>query len=98
MTKVVIKLSIEFFFEYTNDEHDAIWIDSIKRLIESKLFSYNIVLSGDDFIFPLNGRDLQNLNIAGKAIGDAIKKAKDYWHTNNNMPNKLELINYLSKK
>ncbi len=44
----MIKLSIEFVFEYTNDEHDTIWIDSIKRLIESKRFSYSIVLSGDD--------------------------------------------------
>jgi predicted house-cleaning noncanonical NTP pyrophosphatase (MazG superfamily) len=73
MTKVVIKLSIEFFFEYTNDEQDAIWLDSIKRLIESKLFSYNIVLSGDDLEkHILNIFKEKNL----MRIGDFIKKIK----------------------
>ena len=73
MTKVVIKLSIEFFFEYTNDEQDAIWLDSIKRLIESKLFSYNIVLSGDDLEkHILNIFKDKNL----MRIGDFIKKIK----------------------
>ena len=73
MTKVVIKLSIEFFFEYTNDEHDAIWIDSIKRLIESKLFSYNIVLSGDDLEKHIL-KIFKEKNLM--RIGDFIKKIK----------------------
>ena len=73
MTKVMIKLSIEFFFEYTDDDHDAIWIDSIKRLIESKLFSYNIVLSGDDLEkHILNIFKDKNL----MRIGDFIKKIR----------------------
>jgi hypothetical protein len=73
MTKVVIKLSIEFFFEYTNDENDTKWLDSIKRLIESKLFSYNIVLSGDDLEkHILNIFKDKNL----MRIGDFIKKIK----------------------
>jgi predicted house-cleaning noncanonical NTP pyrophosphatase (MazG superfamily) len=73
MTKVVIKLSIEFFFEYTNDEQDAIWLDSIKRLIESKLFSYNIVLSGDDLEKHIL-KIFQEKNLM--RIGDFIKKIK----------------------
>ena len=73
MTKVIIKLSIEFFFEYTNDEHDAIWIDSIKRLIERKLFSYNIVLSGDDLEKHIL-KIFQENNLM--RIGDFIKKIK----------------------
>jgi poly(A) polymerase len=97
--------------KFTDYHHYKYWYEYGKDLYLRFLFVVNNitkingyekylheVLSGDDFIFALNGRDLQNLNIAGKAIGDAIKKAKDYWHTNNNMPNKLELINYLSKK
>ena len=73
MTKVVIKLSIEFFFEYTNDEQDAIWLDSIKRLIESKLFSYNIVLSGDDLEKHIL-KIFQEKNLM--RIGDFIKKIR----------------------
>ena len=73
MTKVVIKLSIEFFFEYTNDEQDAIWLDSIKRLIESKLFSYNIVLSGDDLEKHIL-KIFKEKNLM--RIGDFIKKIK----------------------
>ena len=73
MTKVMIKLSIEFFFEYTNDEQDAIWLDSIKRLIESKLFSYNIVLSGDDLEKHIL-KIFQEKNLM--RIGDFIKKIK----------------------
>ena len=73
MTKVMIKLSIEFFFEYTNDEHDSIWIDSIKRLIESKLFSYNIVLSGDDLEKHIL-KIFKEKNLM--RIGDFIKKIK----------------------
>ena len=73
MTKVMIKLSIEFFFEYTNDEQDTIWLDSIKRLIESKLFSYNIVLSGDDLEKHIL-KIFQEKNLM--RIGDFIKKIR----------------------
>ena len=37
MIKVMAKLSIDIFFEYTNDENDVVWLDSIKTLIGSYL-------------------------------------------------------------
>ncbi len=93
---------------FTNFHHYKYWYKYGKELYLRFLFVVNTihkinqyekylheVTSRDDFIFPLNGNDLQNLNIEGKAIGDAINKAKKYWHANNNMPSKLELIHYL---
>ena len=35
MIKVMAKLSIDIFFEYTNNENDVVWLDSIKTLIGS---------------------------------------------------------------
>ena len=42
MTKVMIKLSLDIFFEYTNEENDMIWFDTIKRFTEDKLNFYKI--------------------------------------------------------
>ena len=56
MTKVMLKLSIDICFEYTDDENDAVWLDSIKRFTESKLHSYNIGFSGnklEDYLFQI---------------------------------------------
>ena len=56
MTKVMLKLSIDICFEYTDDENDAVWLDSIKRFTETKLHSYNIGFSGnklEDYLFQI---------------------------------------------
>ena len=49
MTKVMVKLSIDICFEYTDDENDVVWIDTIKRFTETKLNSYNIGFNGNKF-------------------------------------------------
>ena len=56
MTKVMLKLSIDICFEYTDDENDVVWLDSIKRFTETKLHSYNIGFSGnkfEDYLFQI---------------------------------------------
>ena len=56
MTKVMLKLSIDICFEYTDDENDVVWLDSIKRFTETKLNSYNIGFIGnkfEDFLFQI---------------------------------------------
>jgi hypothetical protein len=44
MTKVMVKLSIDIFYEYTDDENDVVWLDSIKKLIGSYLEKHKIGL------------------------------------------------------
>ena len=56
MTKIMLKLSIDICFEYTDDENDVVWLDSIKRFTETKLQSYNIGFSGnklEDYLFQI---------------------------------------------
>ena len=56
MTKVMVKLTINQFFEYTDNENDTIWIDSIKRLVESNLEKHKIGFSGntfEDYLFEI---------------------------------------------
>ena len=56
MTKVMLKLSIDICFEYTDDENDVVRLDSIKRFTETKLHSYNIGFSGnklEDYLFQI---------------------------------------------
>lgn len=94
--------------EFTNFHHYKYWYEYGKKLYLRFLFVVNNinkinqyekflheVNSVDDFVFPLNGNDLQKLNIEGKAIGDAINKAKSHWHKHNNKLDKSELIDYL---
>jgi histidinol phosphatase-like enzyme len=73
MTKVMVKLTIKQFFEYTDDENDVVWLDSIKNLIGSYyekhkigLYSYRL----DDYILEI----LKNNNTI--IIGDFFKKIK----------------------
>ncbi len=44
MTNVMVKLSIDIFYEYTDDENDVVWLDSIKNLIGSYLEKHKIGL------------------------------------------------------
>ena len=44
MTKVMVKLSIDIFYEYTDDENDVVWLDSIKNLIGRYLETHKIGL------------------------------------------------------
>jgi len=73
MTKVMVKLSIDIFFEYTDDENDVVWSDSIKTLIGSYLEKHKIGLDSyrlDDYILEI----LKNNNTI--IIGDFFKKIK----------------------
>ena len=67
MTKVMIKLSIEIYFEYTDDEKDVVWSDSIKTLIGSYLEKHKIGLDSyrlEDYILEI----LKNNNSIIKSI------------------------------
>ena len=73
MTKVMVKLSIDIFFEYTDDENDVVWSDSIKTLIGSYLEKHKIGLDSsrlEDYILEI----LKNNNTI--IIGDFLKKIK----------------------
>ena len=73
MTKVMVKLSIDIFFEYTNNENDVVWFDSIKTLIGSYLEKHKIGLDSyrlEDYILEI----LKNNNTI--IIGDFFKKIK----------------------
>ena len=73
MTKVMVKLSIDIFFEYTDDESDVVWSDSIKTLIGSYLEKHKIGLDSyrlEDYILEI----LKNNNTI--IIGDFLKKIK----------------------
>ena len=71
MTKEMVKLSIEIYFEYTDDENDVVWSDSIKTLIGSYLEKHKIGLDSsrlEDYILEI----LKNNNTI--IIGDFLKK------------------------
>ncbi len=71
MTKVMVKLSIDIFFEYTNDENNVVWLDSIKTLIGSYLEKHKIGLDSyrlKDYILEI----LKTNNTI--IIGDFFKK------------------------
>ena len=73
MTKVMVKLSIDIFFEYTDDENDVVWSDSIKTLIGSYLEKHKIGLDSyrlEEYILEI----LKNNNTI--IIGDFFKKIK----------------------
>ena len=56
MTKVMVKLSIDIFYEYTDDENDVVWLDSIKTLIGSYLEKHKIGLDSyrlEDYILEI---------------------------------------------
>ncbi len=71
MTKVMVKLSIDIFYEYTDDENDVVWLDSIKNLIGGYLEKHKIGLDSyrlGDYILEI----LKNNNTI--IIGDFLKK------------------------
>jgi poly(A) polymerase len=45
--------------------------------------------------FPVNGRDLQKINIHGATIGETLQKLAHHWHQNQNSLSKKELLSYL---
>ncbi len=45
--------------------------------------------------FPLNGEDVMQLGFSGKAVGEAINRAKKFWSENDFKTNKTALINFL---
>ena len=47
MTKVTIKLTINQFFEYTDDFYDCVWYDTIVNLTRNELESHHIGFEGN---------------------------------------------------
>jgi len=47
MTKVMVKLTIKQFFEYTDDENDVVWYDTIVNLTRNELESHHIGFEGN---------------------------------------------------
>jgi len=47
MTKVMVKLTIKLFFEYTDDENDVVWYDTIVNLTRNELESHHIGFEGN---------------------------------------------------
>ena len=43
----MVKLTIKQFFEYTDDENDVVWLNSIETLTSSELERHRIGLSGN---------------------------------------------------
>ncbi len=37
MPNNIVKLSLDTYFEYTDDENDVLWFETIKRFAENKL-------------------------------------------------------------
>jgi hypothetical protein len=73
MTKVMVKLTIKQFFEYTDDENDVVWLNSIETQTSSELERHRIGLSGnklEQYILEI----LKNNNTI--IIRDFIKKIK----------------------
>jgi hypothetical protein len=46
MTDIIVKLSLDILFEYTDNENAVIWFDSNKRYTENKLNFNNIGFNG----------------------------------------------------
>ena len=73
MAKIILKMIIDTYFEYTDDENDVVWLDSIKTLIVSCLEKHKIGLDSnrlEDYILEI----LKNNNTI--IIGDFFKKIK----------------------
>ena len=47
MTKVMVKLTIKQFFEYTEDFYDCVWYDTIVNLTRNELESHHIGFEGN---------------------------------------------------
>ena len=47
--------------------------------------------------FPLGGKDLIDLGLSGKKLGEALNSAKNFWAENDFQPNKTDLTNFLKK-
>ena len=47
MTKVTIKLTMNQFFEYTDDFYDCVWYDTIVNLTRNELESHHIGFEGN---------------------------------------------------
>ena len=47
MTKIILKMIIDTYFEYTDNENDVVWIETIHRFVAHKLCKYNLELNND---------------------------------------------------
>ena len=47
MTKVMVKLTIKQFFEYTDDFYDCVWYDTIVNFTRNELESHHIGFEGN---------------------------------------------------
>ncbi len=73
MTKVMVKLTIKQFFEYTDDENDVVWSESIETLTSSELERHRIGLNSNKLEQYILEILKNNITII---IGDFIKKIK----------------------
>ena len=42
MAKIILKMIIDTYFEYTDNENDVVWIETIHRFVAHKLCKYNL--------------------------------------------------------
>ena len=42
MAKIILKMIIDTYFEYTGNENDVVWIETIHRFVAHKLCKYNL--------------------------------------------------------
>ena len=42
MTKIILKMIIDTYFEYTDNENDVVWIETINRFVAHELCKYNL--------------------------------------------------------
>jgi hypothetical protein len=56
MTKIMVKLIINIFIEYADNENDVVWLDSIESMMRNYLAKHKIGFSGnklEDYIFEI---------------------------------------------
>ena len=101
-------IAFNFQDEFTDFYHYKYWYEYGKDLYIRFLFIVNSIKpfksyisylkeasNSTEHIFPLRGQDIQEQGYKGKAIGQLLDKAKEYWHRNNHNITKVELLDYI---
>ena len=42
MTKIILNMIIDAYFEYTENENDVVWVETINRFVAHNLCKYNL--------------------------------------------------------
>lgn len=86
------ELILDFFLLDLAKNFDSLKFSNWEEEAEKKLqFLQNFSLP----IFPLNGHDAMQLGFKDKAVGEAIKLAKNFWAENDFKADKIALVNFL---